>query len=137
MTGCELDDEDSISCKVKDVPLIQNSNGVHAVPMRSPCWGFYFLEVNQDESEVHAIQVVSRWFPTTAAQVQAWIKSCGICGQQSCTEIGFLLVLQFPLPIFILPSALHSSSSIIGHWYNRPNSSQHAKWTQSYHTPRN
>jgi hypothetical protein len=69
----------------------------------------------------HAIaQAVSRWLPTTAAQVRARVWSCGICGGQSGTGAGFLQVLRFPLPIFIPPIAPQSPSSIIWGLYNRP-----------------
>jgi hypothetical protein len=61
-------------------------------------------------------QVVSRWLPTAAA----WVRSCGICGEQSGTGAGFLRVLRFPLPIFIPPIGPQSPSSIIWGWYNRP-----------------
>jgi hypothetical protein len=61
-------------------------------------------------------QEVSGWLPTAAARI--W--SCGICGGQSGAEAGFLRVLRFPLPIFILPIAPQSPSSIICGWYNRP-----------------
>jgi hypothetical protein len=65
-------------------------------------------------------QAVSRWLPTAAARVRAWVWSCGICGGQSGAGAGFLRVLQFPLPIFIPPIALQSPSSIIWGLYNRP-----------------
>jgi hypothetical protein len=65
-------------------------------------------------------QAVSRWLPTAAAWVRARVWSCGICGGQSGIGAGFLRVLQFPLPIFIPPIALHSPSSIIWGWYKRP-----------------
>jgi hypothetical protein len=64
-------------------------------------------------------QAVSRWLPTAAARVPSQIRSCGICGGQSGTGAGSLLVLRFPLPILIPPTASHSSSTIWG-WYNRP-----------------
>jgi hypothetical protein len=35
-------------------------------------------------------------------------KSCGICDGQSGTRVGFLQVLQFPMPMFIPPSASYS-----------------------------
>jgi hypothetical protein len=50
-------------------------------------------------------QAVSRWLPTAAARVRSQVRSCGICGGQSGSGAGFLRVLQFPLPILILPTA--------------------------------
>jgi hypothetical protein len=35
-------------------------------------------------------------------------------------ELGFLRLLQIPLPIFIPPIAPQSPSPIIWGWYNRP-----------------
>jgi hypothetical protein len=64
-------------------------------------------------------QAVSRWLPPAAARVRAQDRSCGICGGQSGTGVGFLRVLRCPLPILIPPTAPHSSSIIRG-WYNRP-----------------
>jgi hypothetical protein len=61
-------------------------------------------------------QAVSCWLPTTAA----WVWSHEICGAQSGAGAGFLWVLQFPLAIFIPPTAPQSPSSIIWDWYNRP-----------------
>jgi hypothetical protein len=61
-------------------------------------------------------QAVSRWLPTAGARV--W--SSRICGGQSGAGVGFLRVLQFPLPIFIPPIAPQSPSPIIWGWYNRP-----------------
>jgi hypothetical protein len=55
-------------------------------------------------------QAVSRWLSTAAARVRAQICSCGICGGQSGVGAGFLLVLQFPLPIFIPPNSPFSQS---------------------------
>jgi hypothetical protein len=36
------------------------------------------------------------------------VRSCGICGVQSGTGVGFLCVLRFPLPILIPPTAPYS-----------------------------
>jgi hypothetical protein len=47
-------------------------------------------------------QAVSRWLPTTAAQVRVRA-ACGVCGGQNGTGAGFLRVLRFPLPIIIPP----------------------------------
>jgi hypothetical protein len=48
--------------------------------------------------------------------------------------LGFLQVLQFPLPILIPPIAPHSSSSIIRGWYNTSNSGRRTKCTRSHPT---
>jgi hypothetical protein len=56
-------------------------------------------------------QVVILRLLTAEAQFRAQVRSCGICGGQSGTGAGFLLVLRFPLPILIPPTAPHSSSS--------------------------
>jgi hypothetical protein len=79
-----------------------------------------------------------------------WIRSChrggpGSSPGQSMWDLWwtkwhwgtFLLVLRFPLPILIPPTAPHSSSSIIRGWYNRQISGRRTKWTQSHPTPRN
>jgi hypothetical protein len=47
---------------------------------------------------------------------------------------GFLLVLLFPLPVLILPSA--PNSSISRGWYNRLNSGRRTKWIHSRPTPK-
>jgi hypothetical protein len=63
------------------------------------------------DNEGRAIaQAVSRWLPTAAARVHAWIWSSGICRAQSGAGAGFLQVLRFPLPIFIPPNSPSSLS---------------------------
>jgi hypothetical protein len=52
-------------------------------------------------------QAVSCRLPTAAARVPAQVKSCGICGGQSGTAVGFLRVHWFPLPILIAQTAPH------------------------------
>jgi hypothetical protein len=56
-------------------------------------------------------QADSRRLPTAAARVRFQIRSCGICGVQSGTEEGFILVLRFPLPILIPQNAPYSSGT--------------------------
>jgi hypothetical protein len=80
---------------------------------------------------------VNHRLPTAASRVRNQVMSCGIYGGQSGTGAGFLLVLRFPLPILIPPTAPHSSSSVIRGWYNRPVNGRRSKWTQSHLTPRN
>jgi hypothetical protein len=65
-------------------------------------------------------QAVSRWLATAAARIRAPVFSCGIRGGQSGAEVGFLRILRFYLPIFILSIAPQSPSSFIWGWYNRP-----------------
>jgi hypothetical protein len=43
-----------------------------------------------------------------------------ICDGQRGAGAGFLQVILFPLPVFILPIAPQSPSSIIWGWYSRP-----------------
>jgi hypothetical protein len=56
------------------------------------------------------VQAVSRWLPTAAARLLAWVWSSGICGGQSGAGAGFLRILRFPLPIFIPPNSPSSQS---------------------------
>jgi hypothetical protein len=62
---------------------------------------------------------VSRQLPIAEAPVQSQVISCGICGGQNGTGASFCLALWFLQPILVLPTAPHSSSSIIWGWYNR------------------
>jgi hypothetical protein len=55
-------------------------------------------------------QALSRWLPIAAAWVRARVWSSGICGGRSGAGVGFLLVLRFPLPIFIPPNSISSQS---------------------------
>jgi hypothetical protein len=63
-------------------------------------------------------QAVSRSLFTVTAWVRARVWSSGICGGQSGAGAGFLLVLRFPLSIFIPPYSPSSQSP--GGMYNRP-----------------
>jgi hypothetical protein len=66
---------------------------------------FRILEVRSKIGRAVA-QAVSRWLPTAAARVRVR-RVCGVCGGQSGTEVGFLRVLWFSLPIIppISPSS--------------------------------
>jgi hypothetical protein len=55
---------------------------------------------------------VNRWLPTVMTRGWAWVRSCGICSDQSGTGAGFLRVVWFPLSTIPLTTP-HSSSSII------------------------
>jgi hypothetical protein len=72
---------------------------------------------------------VIRWRPTAVARVRTWVTSCGICGGQSGTGVGFVRVLH----------STAYTTLIIHHpgWYIRPNNNRHTKWIQSHPTPGN
>jgi hypothetical protein len=68
---------------------------------------FKYLPQNYRESMMLKIgrtvaQAVSRWLLTAAARVRVRTV-CWVCGGQNGIGAGFLRVLRFPLPIFILP----------------------------------
>jgi hypothetical protein len=67
----------------------------------------------------------------TETRVRARVWSCGGCFGQSGTGAGFLLVLRFPQPILIPPTAPHSSSIARGSC-NRPCSRRSTERTQSH-----
>jgi hypothetical protein len=54
------------------------------------------------------VQVVNCRLPTAATHVRSQVTFCGIYVRQSGTKVGFLLELQFPLPILSIPTAPHS-----------------------------
>jgi hypothetical protein len=53
-------------------------------------------------------QAVGRRLPTAEAHVRSKNRSCGICGGQRSSGVGFLGVLQSPLSILIPPTAPYS-----------------------------
>jgi hypothetical protein len=65
---------------------------------------------------------------TVTFRIQVQARLCGICDGRSDTLAGCLRVRPFPLPVAILPTATHSSSSacVIRGRYNSPNCDLHA-----------
>jgi hypothetical protein len=78
---------------------------------------FYYSNNKQGKQPVGITQVVSRRLATAAVQVRSQIRSCEICGGQSCFWEGvFPQHFGFTLPIFIPSTAPYSlifSSSTI------------------------
>jgi hypothetical protein len=66
--------------------------------------------------EIHGTDVHNIFGSATASAVSRGLPTAAvwICGGQSDTGTGILRVLRFPLPILILPTAPHSSSSGAG-----------------------
>jgi hypothetical protein len=59
------------------------------------------------------VQAVSRQFPAVAAWVRNQARSCGICGEQNGTGVGFLRVLRFILPILSTSCSILMKCSLI------------------------
>jgi hypothetical protein len=100
---------------------------------------FLILRTKRKYSSYIQLQFLSAdtviWFSSASDRVRSQIRSCMFCGEQNCTEAGFIRVLRFLLPILIPPDS--SYSSIIRGWYNRSVSGWRTEWTQSRPTPRN
>jgi hypothetical protein len=47
---------------------------------------------------------ISHILLAAAVRVQSQVSSCVISGGQSCTRVGFLRGIRFPLPILTLPN---------------------------------
>jgi hypothetical protein len=66
-------------------------------------------------------QVVIRLLPTVVARVRVWVRSCGICDEQSGTRAGFLPILKVsPGHSFHRLLHTHHPFITIWGWYNRP-----------------
>jgi hypothetical protein len=63
-------------------------------------------------TEAAVAQAVSRRIPTEAAVARARFKLCWMFGGQRGTEVGFLRVLRFPLPLI---QSTNCSTFIIYH----------------------
>jgi hypothetical protein len=84
----------------------------------------------------HLLHILRISYETDLPHEEAVLPTAAARVGQSDTGAGFLLVLRFPMPILIPPTAPHSSSTIRS-WYNRPNIGRRTKWTQSDPTPSN
>jgi hypothetical protein len=75
------------------------------------CFMYFVAEFEKKKYVSEAIaEAVSRWLPTAAARVHVRVWSSRIRGGRSGAGAGFLLVLWFPLPIFIPPNSPSSES---------------------------
>jgi hypothetical protein len=94
---CLMDSDTALSCRI---PTFRRSMWRQPFPSRSAL-------------SFGVGQAVSRWLPTTAAQIQAQGLSCGIYGGRSGTGAGFLRILRLPLTMLIPPIAPQSPSSVV------------------------
>jgi hypothetical protein len=90
------------------------------IPVVMNCAQFSWMPLRNFKDSRAIVQAVSRRLPTAAARVRTQVRSCGICGRQSDTGLGFLRVFRFPLPVLIPSTAPQSPSSINRGWYSRP-----------------
>jgi hypothetical protein len=82
-------------------------------------FGIFMLPYRlKEKALINAFQIFISAIYKTNNLLRARVWSSGICGEQSGTGAGFLLVLRLPLPIFIPPTSSSSQSpgaGIIGH----------------------
>jgi hypothetical protein len=73
----------------------------------------YLLHEEERQTEAGSCHILGgiRRLPTAEDRVRSEVRSCGICGGQSGSGIGFLLVPRFPLPFLIPPTVTHPLSS--------------------------
>jgi hypothetical protein len=74
----------------------------HFVTVKLTIFGFSIIHLlSYDEHGLDIVQALGRRLPTAATGVRTQVRSCRISGGQSGTEVGFLRLLRFPLPILI------------------------------------
>jgi hypothetical protein len=112
--------------------IVSMPTGIRTVHLQNTSLEHYRC-INLYDIRRFITQPVTGRLPPVAVRVRPQVTSNGICGGESGSEAGFLLVLL--LPVLIAPNVSYSST--MRGWYNGPISGRRTKWTQSHPTSRN